>query len=316
MRAAVGLGSNVGDRLGHLRRAVEALGSLGEVEAVSSLYETEPVGGPDQGPFLNAVVILDTALEPPELLAALHRIEADAGRVRDVRWGPRTLDLDLLVVEGRVVEDDDLRIPHPRAAERRFVLAPLVEVWPEAPVGRGTTAAEALGGLRGQRVFRWSGDWRTGIPSLGWRGYGWVAAQLVLFVLFGAAMVWFGDPQPPPVLRILGGGLVAAAVVLGASATLVLGRSLTPLPQPRPGARFVARGAYRLARHPIYGAVVGGLVGLGLWDANPVAVLLGVAMAGFFWRKSIHEEANLVLAYPDYEDYRRRVRRRLIPWVW
>ena len=129
-------------------------------------------------------------------------------------------------------------------------------------------------------------------------------------------MARFGDPTPPGWSRVLGAVLVVGALLLGGSATLVLGRSLTPLPQPRPGARFVAHGAYGLVRHPIYGAVVLGLVGLGLWDANPAATLLGVAMAAFFRVKSAHEEANLVLAYPEYEEYRSRVRRRLIPWVW
>ncbi len=316
MRAAVALGSNVGDRLGHLRRAVDALAELGRVEAVSSLYETEPVGGPEQGPYLNAVVVLDTALDPAELLAGLHRIEAAAGRTREVRWGPRTLDLDLVVYGDRVVDHEDLQVPHPRAAERRFVLEPLVEVWPEATVGEGRTAREALSALQGQRVFRWSGDWRSETPSLGWRGYAWVAAQFVLFAVFAVLMVVGGDPAPPQWTRVVGGVLVAAAVALGGSAALVLGRALTPLPQPRPGAGLVAHGAYRLVRHPIYGAVVLGLVGLAVWDANPAAALLGAAMAVFFRLKSAHEEANLVLVYPEYEDYRARVRRRIIPWVW
>ncbi len=316
MRAAVALGSNLGDRLGHLRRAVDALEAVGRVEAVSALYETEPVGGPEQGPYLNAVVLLDTDLEPRDLLAELHRIEAEAGRTREVRWGPRTLDLDLVVYEGRVVDSDDLAVPHPRAAERRFVLAPLVDVWPDAPLGEGTTAAGALSGLRGQKVFRWSGDWVAETPSLGWRGYAWVTAQFVVFGVFAVLMIRYGDPAPPIWARVLGAILVVAAAALGGSATLVLGRSLTALPQPRPGGRFVAHGAYRLVRHPIYGAVILGLVGLGLWDANPAAILLGAAMAVFFRLKSAHEEANLVLAYPEYEEYRSRVRRRIIPWVW
>lgn len=316
MRAAIALGSNLGDRLGYLRRAVSALDALGRVEVVSSLYETEPVGGPDQGPYLNAVVVLETDLEPAELLEGLHRIEAEADRTREVRWGPRTLDLDLVVQEDRAVDSDDLRVPHPRAAERRFVLAPLAEVWPEAPLGEGMTAAGALAALRGQKVFRWSGDWVAATPSLGWRGYAWVAAQFLLFGVFAWLMVRYGDPTSPAWARAIGGLLVAGAAALGGSATLVLGRALTALPQPRPGARFVARGAYRLVRHPIYGAVILGLVGLGLWDANPAAILLGAAMALFFRFKSVHEEANLVLAYPEYEQYRTRVRRRIIPWVW
>ena len=238
------------------------MGSLGQVEAVSSLYETEPVGGPDQGPYLNAVVVLDTALEPAELLAGLHQIEAEAQRTREVRWGPRTLDLDLVVYEDRTVDSDEVLVPHPRAVERRFVLAPLVDVWPDAPVGEGTTAAEALAALSGQKVFRWSGDWLEETPSLGWRGHAWVVGQFVLFAVFAVLMARFGDPTPPGWSRVLGAVLVVGALLLGGSATLVLGRSLTPLPQPRPGARFVAHGAYGLVRHPIYGAVVLGLVGV------------------------------------------------------
>jgi 2-amino-4-hydroxy-6-hydroxymethyldihydropteridine diphosphokinase len=131
-RAFLGLGSNVGDREGFLREAVEALGSIGMgLRAVSPTYETDPVGGPDQGAYLNIVVELDTGLDPRELLAVCHRLEAAADRVREVRWGPRTLDVDILWIDGVTLDDDDLVVPHPRMWERRFVLAPLHDLAPD-----------------------------------------------------------------------------------------------------------------------------------------------------------------------------------------
>lgn len=127
-RAFLGLGSNVGDRAGHLRAAVDSLPGL---VAVSDVYETDPVGGPDQGRFLNLVAEIDTDLSPRELLGVCHRLESAAGRVRDVRWGPRTLDVDILWIEGINVDEPDLEIPHPRMSERRFVLEPLADLAPE-----------------------------------------------------------------------------------------------------------------------------------------------------------------------------------------
>ena len=136
--AGIGLGSNVGDREGHLRVAVARLKLLGRVVGISSLYETAPVGGPDQGSYLNAVVTLFTELDPPSLLRGLHEIESLAGRTREVRWGPRTLDLDLLVYDEITIRTRDLTIPHPRAHERAFVLVPLTEVWADADLGVGS----------------------------------------------------------------------------------------------------------------------------------------------------------------------------------
>ncbi|MHB8669772.1 MAG: 2-amino-4-hydroxy-6-hydroxymethyldihydropteridine diphosphokinase [Acidimicrobiales bacterium] len=128
-RAFLGLGSNLGDRRAQLRAAVSG---LSEVVAVSSVYETEPLGGPPgQGPYLNLVVQLDTARSPRDLLAEAHRLEAAAGRVREQRWGPRCLDVDVLWVDGVTVQDPDLTVPHPRLRERRFVLAPLAELAPD-----------------------------------------------------------------------------------------------------------------------------------------------------------------------------------------
>lgn len=127
-RAVVALGSNLGDRAAHLRFA---LGRLGAVR-VSSVWETAPVGGPEQqGPYLNMVAVFPTDLDPWTLLGRLHEIEADAGRRREIHWGPRTLDLDLLFHDDTVVSGSRLQLPHPRFAERRFVLEPLAEVAPE-----------------------------------------------------------------------------------------------------------------------------------------------------------------------------------------
>ena len=130
MKVYVGLGSNLGDREAHLREALRALRALDASLAVSSVYETAPVGGPPQGPYLNCVVRLETVLEPQELLAFAHRLEDEAGRVRTVKHGPRTLDVDLLLAEGVSLHTPELTLPHPRMYERGFVLAPLEDLDP------------------------------------------------------------------------------------------------------------------------------------------------------------------------------------------
>ena len=125
-RAYLGLGSNLGDRRAHLRQAVAA---LPDVVAVSPVYETEPVGGPpDQSPYLNLVVALETELSPRELLEIGQRLETAAGRVRAEPDGPRTLDVDVLLVGDLRVQEDDLVVPHPRMWRRRFVLAPMADL--------------------------------------------------------------------------------------------------------------------------------------------------------------------------------------------
>ena len=131
MRAALGLGSNMGDRARHLRRALDGLRGLGEVTAVSRFHETEPLGGPPQGAYLNAAVLLDTALDAHALHDATLRLERQAGRTRTERWGPRTLDIDLLLLDDLRIDEPGLAIPHPRLAERLFVLAPLREIAPD-----------------------------------------------------------------------------------------------------------------------------------------------------------------------------------------
>jgi 2-amino-4-hydroxy-6-hydroxymethyldihydropteridine diphosphokinase len=148
--AFIGLGSNLGDRKGHLDQAIEALGKTAglAVRAVSAYHETAPVGGPPgQSPFLNAAASLETSLEPIALLRVLHDVEAQAARERGARWAPRTLDLDLLLYGDQKINENAggasaLRVPHPRMAVRRFVLEPLAEIAPDAvhpPTGRTIT---------------------------------------------------------------------------------------------------------------------------------------------------------------------------------
>ncbi len=147
----VGLGSNLGDSLLTLRAATARLASLGEVTAASRLYESDPIGYTDQPAFLNAVVVLDTTLAPLALLDRLQAIEAGFKRRRGVRWGPRTLDLDLIACEGMRLDSDRLTVPHPRAHEREFVLRPLAELVPDLPLA-GSTVAELLDRLVPQGV--------------------------------------------------------------------------------------------------------------------------------------------------------------------
>jgi 2-amino-4-hydroxy-6-hydroxymethyldihydropteridine diphosphokinase len=131
-RAYLGIGSNLGDRLAYLQLAVDELGTTAGivVVGVSPVYETAPVGGPEQPDYLNAVVAVDTVLTARELLGVAQGIEAAAERVRTVRWGPRTLDVDVLLVGDERVDDPDLVVPHPRLAERAFVVVPLAELDP------------------------------------------------------------------------------------------------------------------------------------------------------------------------------------------
>ena len=132
-RAYLALGSNLGDRARNLQTAIDSLAAVPKVTVVaaSSVYETDPLGGPDQGRFLNAVVAVDTELTPRELLGVAHNLEHDAGRVRVEHWGPRTLDVDVLLVGDSIVSEPDLVVPHPRMWERGFVLAPLHDVAPD-----------------------------------------------------------------------------------------------------------------------------------------------------------------------------------------
>lgn len=148
-RVLLALGSNLGDRAAYLRAAVDG---LPDVVALSRVYETDPVGGPEQGPYLNMVVRLDTDRSARELLAVARELEGEAERVRRERWGPRTLDVDVLWIDGEEVDEPDLQVPHPRMFERDFVLVPLADVAPDlVPDGFDAAAASRsvrlLGGL-------------------------------------------------------------------------------------------------------------------------------------------------------------------------
>lgn len=163
MRAAFGLGSNLGDRVGHLAAAVAGLaaGGVDNLE-VSSVYETDPVGGPEQPDYLNAVAVGDTSMGATELLTLARTLELAAERVRTVRNAPRTLDIDLLAVGDVVLATDELTVPHPRAHERAFVLVPWAEVDPTFVVpGRGEVADLAAavdsGGVRPGPLVAWRG---------------------------------------------------------------------------------------------------------------------------------------------------------------
>ena len=140
-RAFLALGSNLGDRRALLAAAVA---NLDEVVAISPVYETDPVGGPDQGPYLNIVVELRTERSARELLGTALELEAAAGRRRRVRWGPRTLDVDVLWVEGETAEAPDLNVPHPRMHDRGFVMVPLADLAPGLAPGWTVGSADGV----------------------------------------------------------------------------------------------------------------------------------------------------------------------------
>jgi len=157
----IGLGANLGDCRATLQAAVEALGEVGTVRAVSSLYETEPVGPPQPG-FFNAAVLLESVLTPHQLLEQLLSIERQHGRERRERWGPRTLDLDILHSPDLVLDDPALTLPHPELTQRAFALVPLLDVFPAAIDARsGTAYADVLLSLStsGLRLLETSSSW-------------------------------------------------------------------------------------------------------------------------------------------------------------
>lgn len=165
----LGLGSNVGDRVRNLERALEALRREIRIERISSIYETEPVGVKDQPWFLNLVCVGATRLKPKSLLKLSQETEAGLGRQRGRRHGPRTVDIDILAHDELVIDEPELKVPHPGLAERAFVLEPLVEIAPgwRHPVSK-KTAGELLEGLPAQAVRRYSGPppLHGGAPAL------------------------------------------------------------------------------------------------------------------------------------------------------
>jgi 2-amino-4-hydroxy-6-hydroxymethyldihydropteridine diphosphokinase len=148
MRVVLSLGSNLGRRIDYLQGALDALFDAPGLTfvAVSPVYETDPVGGPEQDAYLNAVVIAESALSPRVLLDRAHSIEKAFGRERLERWGPRTLDVDLIMVGGVMSDDPELTLPHPRAHERAFVLIPWAQADPAADLpGHGPVSALLAG---------------------------------------------------------------------------------------------------------------------------------------------------------------------------
>lgn len=148
IRAHIGLGANLGDPAACLSWALQRLAELGQVEAQSPLYRSAPMGPADQPDYCNAVCVLVTPLTPRALLDALLAIERETGRVRDAKWGPRTLDLDLLHVDGIVSAETSLRLPHPGISRRNFVLCPWADIAPATQIpglGRVDALAAAIG---------------------------------------------------------------------------------------------------------------------------------------------------------------------------
>jgi 2-amino-4-hydroxy-6-hydroxymethyldihydropteridine diphosphokinase len=156
VKAAIALGSNLDGPEARVRRAFADLAALPStlVSARSALYRTAPVGYADQPPFINACALVETRLAPRELLDGLLAIERRQGRVRDIPNGPRTLDLDIVLYGGAMIDEPGLCIPHPRAHERAFVLAPLLDVWPDATIPGHGSARECLARVQDQAIER------------------------------------------------------------------------------------------------------------------------------------------------------------------
>lgn len=313
-RYALGLGSNLGDRRQHLVDAVRRLAAVGEL-AVSPIYETEPVGGPDQGPFLNAVVVLDSDLDAEEILELCQAVEESHGRQREQRWGPRTLDLDIIATDGPPYRSERLTIPHPRAAEREFVLRPLSDVWPEAPVGEDVTASQALQDVSGQGVDYLASDWVP--PVSRWKANALLAGQFGIFLAVASTLAYDGRiPEGGVAPARIGGGVVALA---GATLALVavrrLGTSMAASPIPRAGGELVIVGPYRYARHPIYGGLCLFFMGSALAFGSLLGLLVAATLVPYFLLKARYEERQLRIRYAGYRAYMQAVRRRLIPFV-
>lgn len=182
VRVAIALGSNLGDRAALLGAAVDAIATrIGPVVAVSSIYETAPVGGPEQGDYLNAVVVVDTVLDPGTVLDRLLEIERDHGRERQEPGGPRTLDLDLILYGPETIDRPGLTVPHPELRRRRFVLEPLVEAWSDAVLPDGTPVADLLPAVADQEVRFWEPGGNA-IPAMLFLTVGLVAVGIWLLI--------------------------------------------------------------------------------------------------------------------------------------
>jgi 2-amino-4-hydroxy-6-hydroxymethyldihydropteridine diphosphokinase len=311
-RYAIGLGSNLGNRLGHLTDACSAIEEEFGPIFVSSLYETEPVGGPEQGPYLNAVALVETSRDPEDVLGVLQRIERAQGRERSVRWGARTLDLD--IVAGPASDTERLTIPHPRAAEREFVLGPLAEVWPEAPVGEALTASRALAQVRGQGVDRLVSKWRPPVSRA--TANGLLAIQFALIAVVGLGLVVGGTmPGGLSVWIVAGGVMAAIGLVLAFWGSVGLGPAMTASPLPKVGTPLVTNGPYRLVRHPIYGGLLLFLMGCALLSGSLLSIGAAALLIPLFLVKAGYEEPRLRASHSDYRSYMETVPRRFIPFL-
>ncbi len=313
----VALGSNLGDSVSTLAAAIERLDDLGVVVAVSSAYQSAAIGGPEQADFINLVCLMTTELPPHEFLAGLHEIEAEHGRERVERWGARTLDLDLILYDDLVSADPKLLLPHPRALERRFVLEPLVEVAPDVTFPEGELASEALLAVQAQEVTNIGqlGDLGGGGERAHSRGVWWVIGQLILFVLISRTSLRGDWPIGNSWTGAVGWVLVALGGGFSVLAMLNLNTSLTPFPKPMEGARLIDTGIYGSVRHPIYGALIVGAIGLSMARGSGLALLLSLLLLGYFSLKAKHEERMLSDAYPEYAQYKQRVPKRFLPFL-
>ncbi len=216
-----------------------------------------------------------------------------------------------------VSKDPTLLLPHPRALERRFVLEPLVEIAADTTFPGGATASDALAEVQAQEV--------TNIGQLSEltvtrereqsRGVWWVIGQLVLFVLISRASVRGYWPIGNAVTDAAGWVLAAVGGGFAVVAMLSLNTSLTPFPKPMKGATLIETGIYGQVRHPIYGAIIVGAMGLSIARGSGLAVLLSLLLLGYFTLKAKHEERMLVDAYPEYGQYVQRVPRRFLPFL-
>jgi 2-amino-4-hydroxy-6-hydroxymethyldihydropteridine diphosphokinase len=309
-KVAISLGSNLGDRLANLRFAVERLSRSFSLTGVSSLYLTAPVGGPAQSDYLNAVVLIDSDQPPLEILAQLQGIEAAAGRLRQERFGPRTLDLDLVAMEGVTRAGAELELPHPRGHQRRFVVEPLTEIWPEAPLSGGP-AASLLRTLRGQHVVRLASQWQTDPLRFVDNGSVWVAVQFALLTVI-ATLVLLTGTWPPAGWSWLGLIPIGVSLWLVGSGAKELGAAFTPNPTPR-YAVLVETGVYRIVRHPIYMGILLGAMGAVILWRSWWAFFAVVVLAALFWFKARFEEQRLRVIYPGYAGYAERVPSAILP---
>ena len=206
-------------------------------------------------------------------------------------------------------------VPHPRAVEREFVLRPLADVWPDAPVGSGSTVREALGALEPKGVDFLATDWYPRTPP--WKGRILVTVQLAWFI--AVAMALAGDGSLPDgsvnVFRILGAGIAAVGGALAFVASRRLGPGLTAVPEPTGEGQLIETGPYRYVRHPMYGGVSLFLLGTSLILDSIVGVVLSLGLFVFFFYKSSYEERMLRIRYQGYRSYRNVVGRRFVPFV-